>query len=246
MQLNNFLDLSLGNLTISLASSLFVVWAGVKYFTKKRLDLEFNKLLEDHKADLQQIRDYNNFDLGRRMQDFNLYTTKRHEVYPELLSLFLAAGQELGEFRDVRKEYPLIHMEGSHLLHLLKNRFNIPEEFCRNIIDQWEQDKSTIIDEVYKTIEMFEWTNMKNAIINAYNKTLLYELYLSDQVAENFLELSKAMFQYSENLNSHLMEDNSDRELTNTMNDLKRKIESLLAIQKNTMRKELGIAYYKD
>lgn len=65
-------EMTQGELAFTLSSIILsllaAIWAGVKYFTKKRLDYEFDKRLEKHKSELQKIREYNNFDLGRKLQ----------------------------------------------------------------------------------------------------------------------------------------------------------------------------------
>lgn len=242
MHFSDFFVFSLGTIPISILSALLAVWGGVEFYAKKRLDLEFSKHIEQHKAELQQIRDQINFDLGRKMKDFDLYTTKRHQVYPELLGLFLVAGEKIGDYGNVRR-YNISDMTSAQLQHFLVNVFAVPEEHYRHLVEAWESNRVGQIDSVYATCQRYAWVNMLNAIIAAHNKTLLYELYCSEEVAYNFLKLTKQLKQFTELLNEYLIK---NEDLNENAKELKESIESLLSEQKDLMRKELGLGYYNE
>jgi hypothetical protein len=46
----------------------------------------FDKELETHKQELQQLGEANKFELQRILQEFRLFATKKHEVYAALWS----------------------------------------------------------------------------------------------------------------------------------------------------------------
>jgi len=87
----NFLDT-----VIPIGVLLAVIWGGVKYFTKKNFDYHFEKKIEEYKNEMQNILEFNKFDLQRKIHDFSLFTTKMHETYQNVFSLFLIAEGDVG------------------------------------------------------------------------------------------------------------------------------------------------------
>lgn len=71
-----------------------LVRSAVDYQFSKKLDAHRNELamlLEDHKHQLQQITLSETHNYQRLIRDFDLFTTKRHEIYPELYRQILKA-----------------------------------------------------------------------------------------------------------------------------------------------------------
>ena len=68
-------------------------------YVNDAIDNKFSKKLEEHKHKLQQITLAETHNYQRLIRDFDLFTTKRHEIYPELFKIISIAD---GHVRGLR------------------------------------------------------------------------------------------------------------------------------------------------
>lgn len=244
-------EMTPGTVVLSLSGMIVIllgaVWAGVKYFTKKRLDYEFNKRLENHKSDLQSIRDYNSFDLGRRMQDFNLFTTKKHSIYPELYKFLLFAEGKLSLlYNGIIRTFPnFLNMNSEQIVvYLRENNFDINDDLY-GIINEWDDSKKELLQVLYKEIRNKEMNEARQAIIEAKNQFLFSRLYLSDEIAASLDELTKAMLHYLIDKEYVMYESGPEKvEASKALRSSQEKISDLMDLVKKIMQDELKIGYY--
>ncbi|MGG6362657.1 hypothetical protein ACQ5SI_26280 [Peribacillus frigoritolerans] len=83
----------LGQATLLIAIVTFLL----KSYFKNLISQFFQKELEDYKHDLNLITEEKKFDYQRKLHDFNLYRTSRHESYPVLYRLALSAVNNIKE-----------------------------------------------------------------------------------------------------------------------------------------------------
>lgn len=75
---------------------------GLTYFLKKYVDNQLQKNLQGHKREMdKQIEAFKHIQ-QRAFKEFDLYTTKRHEVYPELHKLMEQAYGEILGLRGLK------------------------------------------------------------------------------------------------------------------------------------------------
>jgi len=238
-----------GTLTVTVASAIvFVgaaVWAGVKYFTKRNFDHYFEKNLERHKSDLQNILELNKFDLQRKMHDFSLYTTKKHEIYPKLYQLFLLADGRLGELRGFQSKYDFKTLNAEQIIYILKTEYEIPEVSYQKYLTDWDARKESFIDDFIDFMRRVEFQRANRAIIEAKNNALLYDLYLSNEVSEKLLKLSGLLRSYlvdAEHVKDFIGPERTA--LAQEMAHTEEEITKLILEIKSIMQSELKKGYY--
>lgn len=103
-------------------------WAAVKLFGKKKIDTYFDKKLKKYQHDLDLITQKAQFDYSRMNQDFNLWTTKRHEAYAKIYASIDEILRKLSQIKDV--EYLEFHSKENFIRLLQKenvSNFEIDE-----------------------------------------------------------------------------------------------------------------------
>lgn len=71
----------------------------INHFAQARVKFYFDKQLEEHKHSLAIITKNAEYDISKKLFDFEAYASKKHTVYPELYSLILESRSELSRFR---------------------------------------------------------------------------------------------------------------------------------------------------
>jgi len=92
----NFILKYLGELVVTtgIIAMLF------KSYFKNLVDQFFKKELAHYQYELNLITEEKKFDYQRKIQDFNLYTSKRHESYQELYRLVVTAKHKIIDLAD--------------------------------------------------------------------------------------------------------------------------------------------------
>lgn len=115
----------LGVIGISSLSSLTIVGFGIFAFRKyigSQIEHLFGKRLEDHKHELSLITEAAKFDFQRKIHDFTLYATKKHEAYAELNNALQNAAGKISDLEDMQKEHNFT--ETQHALREAVSRFH--------------------------------------------------------------------------------------------------------------------------
>jgi hypothetical protein len=100
----------LGIIGISSLSSLTIVGLGFFAFRKyigSQIEHLFGKRLEDHKHQLNMITETAKFDFQRKIHDFTLYTTKKHEAYAELNNALQDVAGKICDLEYTQEEHAL-------------------------------------------------------------------------------------------------------------------------------------------
>ncbi|MCP3794696.1 hypothetical protein [Paenibacillus sp. CH40] len=236
-----------GSYFISIPIIIATVWTALKFFSKSYVNQQFNKLLETHKHELQILMENNKFDLQRKMLDFNLFTTKKHEVYTKLFNLYLVAE---GRARGIDGyEYPDFKKYSKSEIKEYLTSLNIPSVDIQNFVDNWtSEDAHIIADHIIDYLKKLEIKNAIKCQQDAKNYSLFSGLYLSEKVAVISKELSQNLGTYSNDLNiiHNFTMSQSDRDrIVAEMRDKENKIEELIASLKYELQQELSIGYYK-
>lgn len=188
-------DLVISGTAIVLVVSA-ALWGGVKYLTRKNVDRIFNQKMENHKHELQTILEFNKFDLQRKMHDFNLFNTKKHEVYPKLYELILMAEGKLFSLQGFRQVPDYIRMNVEELERSLKLNYGFDDVDLKWILENWESDKENVFEELKKLLRRVEIGNARSAVYDAQNFYLLSRLYLTEEIFISQNKLFEKMLHY--------------------------------------------------
>ncbi|MCM3257031.1 hypothetical protein M3664_04450 [Paenibacillus lautus] len=238
-----------GSYFISIPLIVLTVWTGIKFFSKSYVNQQFNKLLETHKHELQMLMENNKFDLQRKMLDFNLFTTKKHEVYTNLYNLFLVAEGRARGIRGIGVD-PFIRKYGRSEIEEYLKSLNMPSADIQSFVGNWTPENAPqIVDHIVDYLQKLEVRKAIECQQEAKNFSIYSGLYLSDNVAVISKELSKNLGSFCNDLNIiynfNLLKSDRDS-LAEEMRDKEKKIEELIASLKYEMQEELSIGYYKN
>ncbi|GAV11334.1 hypothetical protein [Paenibacillus sp. NAIST15-1] len=247
--MNIHIPIDWGSYIISIPLILATVWAGLRFLAKKYVEQEFSKRIENHKHDLNLLVEANKFDIQRKMYDFNLYTTKRHETYMKLYNLFLEASSRVSRFQGIRQIPDFKNFSNEVIAEYLR-RFNLSESEWLTIAENWNNGTDPyLVKKVESYYNINEVREMEAAYVKAKNEYLLTRLYLSKKVESICLilssKLTEALLELEEIYDINYIE--QDINLTESRKNL-RKIHDDINLHslelKDEMQKELSIGYY--
>ncbi|MFD2328976.1 hypothetical protein ACFSR7_06910 [Cohnella sp. GCM10020058] len=210
-----------------------IVVALFQAFYKYRAD----KNLEQYRQQLTQLTESLKFDLQRKIQDFNLYTIKRHETIPELFKLLLLAESNIRGLFGGRRSLTFEEFNKSDIEEYLLNR-KVVRGMVEKILDLWETDKEASIDQMNSYLRVIEFSEARVSFNEAKNYFVLSELYLTDEVArlvDEFIKTLGELLVYSEfpEPGTHQQRFVHHAKLDNIINELR-----------TVLKGELGISYY--
>ncbi len=200
------MTLHLGTSVISIGGSVTLSLVGVfsfwQWWLKKKISVRVNEetqknlsrfqhaldtKLEDHKSALQRVASETQFDYQRRIQDFNLYTSRKHEIYPEVYKKIFEAESNLLQIYGV-KYYPDFNQWSISEIEQNLSEFHVPQGHLTRIIQMWNTNKQNAIQELIKIYNEIEKNRAYNSFDAAKNTWLLSSLYLS-KIANKLCEI---------------------------------------------------------
>jgi hypothetical protein len=124
------------------------------------------------------------FDSQRKVHDFQLFTTKKHETYPKLYGLFYKATDSIFNVTNWYQQYPdFMEHTKTDLENYLSNH-DLLEKDKGRIFYLWETDKKEMQKELHNVIQhkkFFVADTLRLEAYQLFSETLLYQ---SETVAE--------------------------------------------------------------
>lgn len=150
------------------------ITAGIEY--------GFQRRLEDHKHELSLAAEAARFDYQRRISDFNLYSSARHESYAELWKLIRAAhGRILELARPVAQEFDYFDADDVEKYLIRKG---IPSGKRTEVLQVWINDRSAGVAALNAVVASSDAHEAVTAFISVNNQFVARDLYLSDPVSK--------------------------------------------------------------
>jgi hypothetical protein len=224
---------------ISIFTSSFVTLI-ISTFIKGGIGHFYNKKLENFKNDLSLAAEERKLDFQRRIHDFSLYSTQRHQVYPEIYKLLINAFANIRFSRYCPVPFDN-EMRKRALIGILRdNKYS--EEQIEKYLIMWKESPMSLfnffngkfiqkdIEEVNKSINLlFEYFNLN-------------ELFLSDDLSKLVDETIGNLTMLNAELPYMLFyEDPKDIEITiRLFNEIDDQIQEI----KKIIKKELSIGDY--
>jgi hypothetical protein len=169
----------------------------LKNYIKSVTQNYFNKNIENHKHELTKALKEIEFDYQRRMEDFTLYTQKRHHIYAELYKMLSKAVVEIKYATAIYRQYPIpqsYHINFEDLKNTLsKNSFN--EEEIQSVINKWKIDPQKGQKEACRIIDSKRLAEADKLRVEAYNFFLINELYLNETLSKTIKEALDIMYE---------------------------------------------------
>lgn len=144
---------------------------------------EYRKKIDDYKQELNVKMENLRFEQNQLMTNFELYTAMRHECYPELYKLIEVSDGATRGLRGLSSEPTFMNVDKEDIESYLKDR-KITKYDTKEILNRWDEEKSTAIIILRKTIERIDYKIAEEKFHDARNYFLTMNLYLSDDVEE--------------------------------------------------------------
>ncbi|MDT8980001.1 hypothetical protein RQP50_27605 [Paenibacillus sp. chi10] len=194
------------NISLSLASIILsvggAIWLFVKHTSEKYIDQQFQKKIEEYKTNLQGVLETKKFDLQRMMLDFNLYRSKKHEIYPELFKLFLKATYGLNNLKN-NWDFPLFQLLSKEFVERYLIEKSVGQKEIEYLTDRWLEDEEAAeekIQDIKYAIKRLETKSVKNDYEVFRNYFLEVELFLSDEGVKVIQEIIQDFDEILENI----------------------------------------------
>ncbi|MFP3668961.1 hypothetical protein SB717_27875 [Priestia sp. SIMBA_032] len=88
--------------TSGVVSSLITI--GLQMFLKGRINYHFSKRLDSFKEQFSNQAEIRKMDIDKQLHDFTLYSTKRHEIHPELFKQIYKLNGESHRLKAIKKD----------------------------------------------------------------------------------------------------------------------------------------------
>ncbi|MFD7520803.1 hypothetical protein [Paenibacillus chitinolyticus] len=125
-----------------------------------------NVELESHKQALSVMTENSKFEYQRRMHDFSLYRTKKHDVYPVLYKKFIVPFNEIQEIY-LNWDWPFFDNIEDEFLDNFMLRNGIEEDKRKELIEEWKQ--SSNVNNIKHEIKFTKLTSCHSNFKEAYN-----------------------------------------------------------------------------
>ena len=219
-----------------------------KYFGSK-IDFGFNKKLEEFKNQLLISTESAKFNFQRKIQDFNLYTVKKHEHYVKLYELILITESRITSIYGFKSIPTYEEYNQKDLREVMVNN-NFPDGKINEIFEVWEKKgKEDALDKLKKFMRLVEMQKANNSFWDAKNHYSISKLYLSKAVNKKLhatlgsLGSLLAHYQTLEEMSFEAQQESMD--FTKKGNKIRNSIKPQIDELTYELKKELSIGYYQ-
>lgn len=200
------MDLSIFFNTLGSITFAGIIVYGVKKYVQYGIKKTFDIELAQYKSDLQKENEEHRSELTRELEglkhrqqmlykDFELYTSKIHETYPELYKHIETA---IGFIMNLRGYGRSLNYENTDKADLQKyfEEIYMTKFDQTRILNLWEHDKEGSKKEINKTIRLIKY-NEAHLKWNEANDYFIYnELFYTEEVSSNARELLDILYRY--------------------------------------------------
>ena len=180
--------LDIGGGAAILGLCVFVVRLYVKGFVERK----FQKELITHKHNLETASRAVEHEFQRRLHDFGLYASKKHEVYAKLFSLFVIADGQIGGIIGMRRSLTFEEFSRDDIKKYMEG-FKAPTGKIDEILELWEPDRKKAVSEWSTYERMLEIQHAWRKHGEAKNYRWTNSIYLSNETVELADKLLKAL-----------------------------------------------------
>ena len=232
---------------IPTAITTLIIFIFKKYYGTK-IENTFQRSMESYKQELIVATENAKFDFQRKIQDFNLFTTKKHEVYGELNKLLVIAEGNILNLYGLRTELSYEEYNKNDLTNLMEKE-GFPEGKMNEIIKLFEVgDKYKAILLMKHFLRIKEFRDANNVLITARNFFWASIFYFSNEVEEKikiiFEKLAALLIRQEQIFHAPDTAHDLKNKLGTESIKLKEEIPHLIEEVMAQMKQELSVGYY--
>lgn len=169
-------------------SVIAVIVAALGYILKKLIE---NKLSKQLNREIEELKHFQ----SRMLKDYDLYTSKRHLVYPEAYkSLELAFGSIM-RLRGHKRSLTFENVDSSDIETFMVSK-NFTSHDKSSVLALWEKDRLTAIKMIEGRIKFIEYNEAYEKWGEANDYVILNELFMSKTSADSSREFLDKMHDY--------------------------------------------------
>nr|MDH3077283.1 hypothetical protein [Bacillus velezensis] len=126
-------------------------------FIKGGINNYFNKKMVKFKDDIAQLSEERKLNFDRKIHDFSLYSTKRHELYPELFRRIYKTNKSIITLEGMSQlSSSFISSKSEIIPHYESIHFELEEDLRNeiiNLLDLWDSDVEDCLEQISSTVK---------------------------------------------------------------------------------------------
>ncbi|WP_147034621.1 hypothetical protein [Tenuibacillus multivorans] len=221
---------------------------GLRIYIKKVTQNYFDKNIENHRHELTKTLKEIEFDYQRKIEDFSLYTQKRHSIYAELYQKLNQAVMDIKTATASFRTYPFPEVpkpDKSDLKKVLEKE-GFDDEQIINVINKWQVGSLEGRNEATRLFDAKRLKKADQSRVEANQYFLKSELYLNEELSCLIDEALKIIFHMCIDESSSIEYPGSEaaKEKWKNHKENSEILEKKIIEIKKQMRKELSIGDY--
>ncbi|WP_421383344.1 hypothetical protein ACOJQI_02820 [Bacillus salacetis] len=188
------------------------------------------------------------FDSQRKVHDFQLFTTKKHETYPKLYGLFYKSTDSILTVTSWFQEYPSFVEYSKTDLENYLSKHELLETDKNRILSLWESDKRKMQSELHTLIQHKMFSEADILRVDAYrlfSESLLYQSENVAEIGEKIVQKQRQLL-INHDWYRQEVEVKERKEIREQIKENKDTLEKLRRELLETMKAELTVGYYED
>lgn len=161
-----------------------IVGAGKIYVARQingGVDARFAKKLEDHKQALGILTEQAKFDLQRRLADFNLFATRKHEAAAKVWEAARIAHGYVTGLYGMQSEHTFEEFNRDDMTAHL-SELGVPKGKQHDVLHDWPANRDSKVTALRPYLRMLRLQEAERKLREAQNVAYLNELYFPDEV----------------------------------------------------------------
>jgi hypothetical protein len=214
--------------------TVFLIKSGVGNF--------FIKNVEKYKDEIAIASEQRQFTFERKLQDFNVISIKKHEMYPGLYKVLKKAHTNLTIF-ELTARLPDIENVGS-IEEFLANR-EVPISFFSKVYEKWKDKDVNNFFILQRTLMLYNYEKVNKDISNAYELFYETDIYLPDDISRNIKSLLRNMIYLITAYGNYAENGLKTKENEILDNQIKSELEDYMGIIRKQIKQEILMGNYE-
>ena len=188
------------------------------------------------------------FDSQRKVHDFQLFTTKKHETYPKLYGLLYESTDSILNVTSWFQSYPSFVQYSKTDLENYLGKHELLETDKNKILTLWETDKQKMQKELHTLIQnenFFEADKLRIDAYKLYSESLLYQSENVARICGEIVQKQRELL-LEHDWYRQEVEVKEKKEIREKIIEHKDTLNKLRNELLETMKGELTVGYYKD
>lgn len=154
---------------------------------------EITRSTEEVKAEIKIELDKITLKQNQLMTNFELFTIKKHECYPELYKLIEVSNGAIRSLRGVSRELSFQDLNTKDIESYMNDK-KISTYDIEKILKDWDENKLIAISSLRGILNRINYNEAEEKYTDAHNYFYFMVLYLSDDIKENAKELLELLY----------------------------------------------------